>query len=339
MKKAEGAVAATPLSPGQVFANTSYFRPGTKARIRHCNYLITQGGMGDYICYLSALRFLASEHPQIYGTVYVTEFMVEIYQNVLAPWFPRWKVVSREKADEKEFTKNPTFSPQLRPLNATGAHPIDLGFAYFAGLSQPPEGWNEYPPLSVPTVKKFKVEGKYAVMCPGSTTPNRTMKAETFNGIKDGLIARGIIPVFLGKKQMTDIREIKYCEEYNYEGGIDLRDQTSLMMAAGIMSKAELVVGLDTGLLHLAACTKVPILFGYNIASPEHRRPRRPSGNIWEIYPDVKTLPCTFCQSRMRFMFDHDFAVCLYKDNACLDALGKPEDWLRIVDKCLAAKK
>lgn len=311
------------------------FRPNSKARDRIVNFLVISGGIGDYICYFQGIRWVAATYPHIIGRIYVSEHMLELTQQFFKE-FPRWEVRDRAIINEAFLKARPTFAPLLQPINATGAHPLDLGFIYYANVNPPPKDWNEYPRIDLSALEGLKCEKPYAVMTPGATTENRTMRAEAFNGIKDHLIARGITPIFLGKKQITDVRQIRYESGYNFEGGLDLREQTSLLQAAGIMSKATLVVGLDNGLLHLAACTDVPIIFGYNIASPEHRRPRRKVGDIWEIYPDVKELPCTFCQSRMRYMFDHDFALCLYKDNACLDALADPKPWCDAVDDVLA---
>jgi hypothetical protein len=38
----------------------------------------------------------------------------------------------------------------------------------------------------------------------------------------------------------------------------------------------------------------------------------------------------------MRFMFNHDFSNCVYKDNLCLEALSDPKDWCGLIDEILA---
>lgn len=314
--------------------DTRIFRPNSKARDKVVNFILHSGGIGDYLCAIPALEYVAEYQPNVYGEVFVVDAMVEIVAHILKK-YPRWTVFGREATIPAEKANQPGFMPFLRPVNATGCHLLDLGFIYYANLHPPHEDFNRYPILDLSEIQTETPAVRYAVMTPGATTLNRTMKSKAFNGIKDHLVKLGIVPVFLGKKTITDIRAINYEADYDYSGGLDLREQTTLFQAAGIMSKAELVVGLDNGLLHLAACTDVPILFGYNIASPEHRRPRRASGNIWEIYPDPKELPCTFCQSRMRFLFDHDFANCVYRDNKCLDILNDPKLWTDKIDDLL----
>jgi hypothetical protein len=92
-------------------------------------------------------------------------------------------------------------------------------------------------------------------------------------------------------------------------------------------------VGLDNGLLHLAACTPGNVIFGYNIASPEHRRPWR--GQYDERTVDVTLtadeLPCNWCQSRQKMMLNHSFHQCLYGDLKCVDMLFE-DDGKRFCD-------
>lgn len=326
----------SPTASDVVYLPPKHFRPGSKARSRVCNFLVAAGGIGDYICYMAAIKWVAENVPQVIGRVYCPPHFLDLATHIMQPHLSSgWKVQDKAQLTEKKFKSRPTFAPSPQPINATSSHPLDLAFIYYSNTTPPPKEANYYPVLDLSNIANEACEAPYAVMTPGATTPNRTMPADTFNGIKEHLLSKGITPLFLGKKQITDVRAIEYQEGYNYEGGVDLREKTTLLQAAGIMSKAKLVVGLDNGLLHLAACTDVPILFGYNIASPLHRRPRRRSQNIWEIMPDPQALPCTFCQSNMRFMFDHDYALCLYKDLACLEALKDPKPWCNIIDAIL----
>jgi len=320
--------------------NPKFFRPGSKIRDVTVNYVLTEGGIGDFIGHLSAIEWLARNHPQINGRVYCPDFFVEIAANVLQKYH-KWRVQGKKALNEKKLKSRPTYLPFFRPINATGMHLVDLGFIYYANINPPPEdGWY-YTKLDLSTVDKSSLPNtRYAVLTPGATYENRKLPAKAFNQIKNHLVEKGIVPVFLGKKDFGDNRKIIFEEEYDYSNGIDLREKTTLIQAAAIMSKAEMVIGLDNGLLHLAAMTDVPIIFGYNIASPTHRRPRRKTIDgkkpiLWEIHPDPKNLSCTFCQSQMRFMFNHDFKNCLYKDNLCLEALSDGKAWCELVDNVI----
>lgn len=313
--------------------NPRFFRPGSSCQSKCVNFVVGDGGIGDYLCYMAAIRWIADNHPQVEGRVYCGEFFIELAENILRG-LPRWRVYEKSALTAKKVGSRPTYGPLFRPINCTGAHPLDLGFIYYANMTTPEDG-NKYPSLDLSAIASEEPERPYAVMTPGAATPNRTMPAKAFNGIKQHFIDLGITPMFLGKSFITDKRKINFDEGYDYEGGVDLRDKTTLLQAAALMSKAKVVVGLDNGLLHLAGCTEVPIVFGYNIASPEHRAPRRPKGKLRQIYPDPTQLTCTFCQSQMRFMFSHDFAKCVYSDNLCLEALSDPKPWCDLIDDIL----
>lgn len=309
------------------------FRPGTKLPKQTVNFLITQGGVGDYVCLLSVLEWLANNHPQIDGRVYVAEWFIPIAENVLKK-FPDWRVQEKSRFNDKKMKSRPTQMPFHRPINRVGAHAIDLGFIYYLNMTPaPPDAF--YSRLDFSGYDFGEPGHPYAVMTPGASNLPKTLKPKSFNAIKNHLLDLGIIPLFLGNVSFRE-EAPTFHKDYDFSGGIDLTNETTLLQAAGLMAKAKLVVGLDNGLLHLAAMTETPIVYGYTISSVEHTQPRRQSGNIYNIHPNLESLPCTFCQSRMR-MINHDFKDCLYGDNLCTDVLDKPERWCEIIDTALKA--
>lgn len=320
----------TPLNP-------TIFRPGSSLNSpRPVNFILTLGGIGDYIAWCSSILWIAKTHPQVHGNVYCAPYFMEFVQNIIKP-FPHWQTHPNSTFDV-ENNKFPTYYPTDRPINGTGCHPLDLGFIYFANMNPPPKEDNFYPILDLSDTLPPLTTKNTAIVTPGSTYPNRTLPAKTFNAINTHLLAKGIIPIALGKSQVGS-RAINFENDYDFSNIVDLRDKTTLLQAAKIISNSKLIIGLDNGLLHLAACTTTPIIFGYNIASPEHRRPRRKQGDIYEIYPDTQKLTCTFCQSKMRFMFTHDFSKCMYEDMKCLEMLSDPKPWCDLIDQCLEEKK
>lgn len=326
--------------PTHTFLSSKFFRHETVSAFKTVNFILSHGGIGDYIGYLTALKYIADNHPQVVGRLFVSDFFMEIPLKIFEK-YPQWTIFSKSSFTEEDQKKYPTYLPFFRPINGTGGHPVDLGFIYYMNLTTPPEKDVFYPQLNLndpelwPSRMPIPASG-YAVMTPGAESAVRMLPAQTFNAIKEHIIKNNLTPVFLGKEQITDKRIVTINEGYDFSNGINLINETSLLEAAYILSKAKFVIGLDNGLLHLAATSDVPIIFGYNIASPEHRRPRRPEPNrIYEIYPDEKDLPCIFCQSRMRLMFNHDFKNCIYKDSKCLDELSDPAPWLSLIDLCL----
>jgi ADP-heptose:LPS heptosyltransferase len=153
------------------------------------------------------------------------------------------------------------------------------------------------------------------------------MLPEIANEVIDHIFKIGYVPLFLGKAatKVDPTRTLKgeYVEGINFEKGVDLRDKTNLLEAAKIMKESSLVVGLDNGLLHLAACSDVPIVMAFTNVEPRHRMPYRHDVLGWEVYPIVpdEKIECRFCQSQMKFAFDQNFAYCYYDDYKCIQNL------------------
>lgn len=322
-----------------------YFRNETVTSRKDINFGLYVGAVGDYICHSVALKWIMDTQPHVRGTIYSPDYFLEIPKRIFHGK-NGWRVFDRNELTQDVIKKNPTYIPSHESvLNGTGAHLVDLGFIYFANLHHAPDNCY-YPDLDLDSIKidtkvlsqHVRLPERYAVLTPGATDLNRQMPPSLFNKIQDHLITQDITPVYLGKAFMTKCHTTKFHEGYDLSKGINLIEKTSLLQAAKVLDGAVLTVGLDNGLLHLAACTKVPIIFGYNVIGPMYRRPRRPPHLVTiDIYPDKVELPCTFCMSDMRYFFGHDFKHCIYKDEKCLSWFDEhPELWIEAVDKVLS---
>lgn len=320
----------------EVTLNPKIFRPKSSMDELETNFIIHEGGLGDYVAYMACIVWIAKNHPQCRGHLYVSDFFFELATFFMHP-FGSWTVYPYSTLTKEIIKTRPTLGPYRRPISGIGSHPVDLAFIYY--LNQNPAAEDAYYPQYKDyqnrlTETPFDLPKDYAVMCPGVGGKNRELYPEAFQEIKLHLLEKGITPVFIGKKEIS-MRRVLYFPKYDLSGGIDLIDQTNLVQGLDIISKAKLIVGLDNGLLHLAGCTEIPIIFGYTIASPQHRRPRRPRGAIYEITPDERYLTCTFCQSKMRLIFNHDFSECLYKDYECLNNIAESKRWVGAIDAAL----
>ncbi len=338
------------------------FRPGIPVVPRPINFVFINGGMGDYICWMQAILWLVAHATWVQGRVVVPDYFIPLAEYWLKG--TDWKVWGYEVLKDAAQNDIPVRGPinlVHESLNATGAHLLDCGFAYYACQNPPPEGWNHYP--------KFKQNGpldserfpalaalhsKYCVITTGKTSPSRHVPGGYWNYVIDHVIERGFTPVFLGASEMrinsgqkliNDVRT-KFDTEVNYERGIDLRDKTTLLEAAAILDRAAFVVGHDNGLLHLAGCTETPIVFGYNVAAPIHRRPRRLIGRTYDVTLTQKDINCIHCQSRTNFVIGFVFHECFYKtagkvhgfrENECIDLLFANEAarWKSAINQCI----
>lgn len=322
------------------------FREGTKMQTMPVTYVVTGAGMGDFISYSPAFVWLAKNCPWVCGKMYVVDYMVPFFQEVMRP-YKQWSVSSGAKgimtdtsiatiAPNAEFNGIPS---QTQLLNATGCHLTDLGFAYFTNQVPAPD--EKLPFLefheSVLPAELRSIRGKYVVFTPGSINSTRRQTGEHLNPLIDFVLEKGLTPVFLGKSSPGMDIDPYFPGDCEYEKGINLIDKTTVLEAAAIMDHAACVVGLDNGLLHLAACTKVPLVFGYTIAGPKDRKPRRSVGKTYDVNVTKEELGCANCQTGIKAHMNHSYHFCHYGDFKCIDLLNQNngERWKAAIDLAL----
>lgn len=338
----------------------NYLRPNTEMPKLAVNFVLNRGGVGDYINFIPAFKYVADVHTHITARIFAPPHMVELYKFFLKGHnisvyskADATNVIAKDKENAQMISDPMTYKHYI---NATGAHLIDLGFMYYAGLSKAPVGYDKLPHVpddmlisyayNQTIIDFFKNTGKYVVMTPGATADARAIPAQHFNKLIHYVKSKGYEVVFLGKANFTTDKEAEakakhyfanFNTNYDYHAGVDLREKTTLIEALDIMDGAMCVIGLDNGLLHLAACTTTPVIFGYNIVEVEHRVPRRVEGDTYNITLSKESLPCIGCQSHTRFVHGHKFTQCLYGDYLCLDKLfhDDAKAWKNAIDLAL----
>jgi ADP-heptose:LPS heptosyltransferase len=122
---------------------------------------------------------------------------------------------------------------------------------------------------------------------------------------------QGFTPVFIGKTDMNLETHLKPKSSLpdNLQGyGLDLRNRTTMLELAAVIAASAAIVGLDSGPIHLAGCTKTPIVCGYTTVAPEHRVPIRDEGRTYAVIPDCE---CRLCESNWEAHF-HNYERCYY---------------------------
>lgn len=295
------------------------------------NVLLDQGGCGDLIAWLPSLKFIYNEHPHVHVRVWLPDFFYEFAARCLKGTEKRI-TLHKLSAGFKFLNKNyHTVSFKMTPYTNLGAHMTEHAFEIICHNKPDDKNHLNYLPvvnLDMIDTSRFVLPNKYVVVTTGFTAPVREFLPEHVNKISKYLNDKGYTPVYLGKQTTnTGIQHVikgNFNTEINYSYGINLIDQTTLFECTKLCSKAAAVVGLDNGILHLAATTDVPIVGGFTTVNPNHRMPYRHGILGWQYYPVVppESLKCRFCQSNWQFTNGHDFKLCFYNDYACTKELS-----------------
>lgn len=325
---------------------TDYFLEGTEYRRHKVAFVMKGGGLGDYINYMSAFLWLAEKCPQVKGFLYCNPPFLDVARYIMQD-FKHWKVRPIEVLPNIEPGVH-IVRREKQAINATNAHLMDVGFAYFAMHSEPFDGYGFLPEINYETPITETLPKPYAVFTPGYTAASRAIPPEAFNEITSYTKSLGITPVYLGKRIFSNTEAAKRVgytakinEEIDLSNGVDLTEKTTLLEAIGIMSKAEFVCGLDNGLLHMAGTTEVPIIFGHTITEIKYRNIRRRKGKTLNIALTKDALSCAGCLNNMRFIWDHSFNNCLYGHFNCLKILfgNNCETWKKAINHLVTLKK
>jgi hypothetical protein len=337
------------------YGPTHGMRVGTKVQTWPLNFILNRGGMGDFLNYSAALTWLARNSSWIEGRVHVPRYLVPLMQDVFKP-HPTWRVYASE--DKRLEPGTSWLGPSVeingvdvsrQYLTPTGAHPIDVAFAYYVGACPAPTDALlpvlDYYVDTIPEelVKVCGLKTNYAVVPTGFSAESRRVLGRHLNPVIRHLKKRGLMPVFLGKNDLLgDGKQItSFPDDIDYAAGVDLRGKTDVKQAAMLMQHAALTIGLDNGLLHLAALMKdSKIIFGYNITTIEHRVPRRNHGKTISLAVTEADLPCAPCQSKWKNVPVHKFTKCFYGDSKCVDLLFKDDAirWREAIDQMLEAE-
>lgn len=299
--------------------------------ITHTNFLFDDLGFGDAIAALPALLYIYKYHPHIIMHIWGPDFMVDLIKRSLPT--DKNRVIVRSLAEGERKFKQHIRSRTFKIFHdlALATHPTTVGFLTFLTRDVSIEHKNYLAfDSSDQDVEKFSLPEKYVVVTTNYTTPVREWRPEHVNNVCKYIRAKGYTPVFMGKE--ATYNGFNYTIKGNFNdlvdlsNGISLLDRTTLLEGREVIRRASCIVGLDNGLIHLAATTETPIVVGYTTVEPEVRMPFRKNIMGWGCYPVVPppSLSCRFCQSQWSLTYGHDFRNCFYGDNKCTYELNAP---------------
>lgn len=340
-----------PLSPGNTLE-------GTVVHPYRVGYILFRNGAGDFIVFARAFEWLADTHPHIYGTIFVPGFLVDLYKLIFADR-KQWNIEATEIAG---CYRDDWFHPQIQLLidpwrngktqfiTAQGVSPLEMGFMYYACAGRdliPPEYYN-YPLIELVEegLPKELRGQKYAVIPAGSIRNTGRVPGHFWNPVIENIKKRDLTPVLLGKSTVTEGYTSNFPTGITLAGVVNLWDKTSILEAAQIMQYGQFTIGLDNGLLHLAACTPTTVIFGHNVANVKLRSPISQKGKTIDVFLTKDELRCIGCLTDVKALYNHDFNLgCLYEkfpehNMACVTRLFENggERWIKAIDSALEEK-
>lgn len=287
-------------------------------------------GLGDDIANLPVIKFILDKHPHVYITLWVKSYFKTLARKSLPE---TERLVIRTFSEKNEAKDNiPVKKMGGIPYTTLGTHPTIHCYDIWANTQPEDPNYYNYLPINLKGVyiNRFNLPKNYVIVCTGYTAKVREFRPEIVNQLIEYILSKGYTPVFLGRESTpensdaTKVIKGNFSQEIQFDKGINLINQTDLLESTKIIKGAKCIVGLDNGLLHLAATTDVAIVGGYTTVRPEHRLPYRHGIKGWNYYPVTLTpeeLPCVHCQSNWTFTYGFDFRMCYHTDYKCTELL------------------
>jgi ADP-heptose:LPS heptosyltransferase len=301
------------------------FRNGKFKHLEHINVQLNNGGLGDCIAQMPAIKYMKDHCPNLVLHVWAPDYFLNFARR-LCPGV-MIKSLTDAKIKYKQFIGGGV--QMHNPVHTNmGAHMVDVAFNLLVDKQVPIQHKN-YLSLKTDTIdiKKFNLPKKYIILTVGFTAKVREMLPEVANGIIDYCKSKDVTIVMLGNEAARTgnghVIEGNFKEQIKFSETLNLINKTTLIEAGAIIAGAKCIVGLDNGLLHVAGCTETPIIAGFTTVVPEHRLPIRHNEVGWNCYtvePELD-LECRGCQSKFVHVFDFDFRNCYYDDYKCLPQL------------------
>ena len=267
-----------------------------------CLNLEECNGLGDLICATPTIKKL---HDSYQRKIIVLSKMPELFKmnpyveasykatSVDMSWFRKNAIMHNSfylvgKKDERGVEMKHNM------MDIRQFHAIHLGFML---------GEDEMECYYWPTERqKNHVHKKYIVIHPVNSWPNRTWSQENWLKLCEELIKWGYVVVAVGKDSSeTGFFNIQKPVHEMGNNIINLMNQTSISETWHLINKAEAVVTMDSGILHLAGTTQTPIIELGSPINPEFRRPRRK--NSKHIY--VRGGCGLHCSSNMKYALEY----------------------------------
>lgn len=276
--------------------------------------------LGDVVCTIPIIKALLKEQRLFKAIVppkfYELFILCDIPEHFVIP------LTAEEipKFDLKESTLVRANSPGRA---AYRMHLLDL-FSVFPvnAILKPEEKWVQVNAERLPAYNHPELlPGPYVVVGTGYAVQSRKMPTKIFCEIVKYCKAKDYWVVLLGSQRQNSKNPIIF-DGFPTDGCIDLIDKTTLSESLSIIRDAACVVGMDSGLIHLASLTDVPIVCGFTYVDPYYRAPFRQGSQSHKFYPVEPRGACKYCSNGLAmFGVEFDHTCPLGKNYECVRTL------------------
>jgi len=137
--------------------------------------------------------------------------------------------------------------------------------------------------------------GDYVVLAPGANCENKRLSVAAFAALGTRLLGAGLTPVILGAGPVDEA--LAAAIRSRAPGCVDCTGSGGLAVSAAWIAGARALVGMDSGLAHVAAGSGVPTLSVFGPTRPRHSAPWGPRVRVVRR-EELACLECmaTFCR-------------------------------------------
>ena len=167
-------------------------------------------------------------------------------------------------------------------------HVLDVlkGFARSIGISDFDAHWNI--PVPLPAVEKaihlIPTTGGAVVIAPSASNAERNWLPERYAEVADFCIDRGFDVIVTGSPASSDIEMANSICGHAKHTLTNMAGQTTLKELLAICRRARLVIGPDSGTLHMATTQNTPAIGLYAHSNPKRTGPYLSLNNVVDVY-------------------------------------------------------
>lgn len=179
--------------------------------------------------------------------------------------------------------------------------------------------------LKAPKLKQDFVDEPFVLIGTNHTSDMKKFRGDCVIDVSKAVLDMGLRPVWVGKNYVCSmgLNHEVYIDgdflESPPDGVLDLRNKTDVLELLALCQDAECVLGMDSGVIHLAGLTDTPIVCGYSHKDPWYLMPIRDNQlgkNVYSVTPPESS--CRFCMT-CQVMPAQNFANCARGDLQCID--------------------